>query len=416
MVGFGNVRLDIFLLAARRGINDGGTVSLCGLLNSFTWSSCLHSVESIMTHQAKALVAPIVGGKLELQEVWVDEPRPDEVLVEIHAVGICHADISCLSGKIPVKFPNVFGHEGAWCAKALLSSHRTYMYAGGGIITQVGSQVNEVQPGDAVLLSFNSCDNCATCKTGAPAYCMNMLPLNFGGTRLDKSHTMRLSNGEPLYANYFGQSSFSSLAVVNKRCVVKVSPKASLSLYAPLGCGMQTGAGSIFNTLNVQPGASVAVFGTGSVGMAAIMAAKIQSASVIIGIDLDDGRLEIARSLGATHTLKGSDADIVDQIRSICNGDGVQYAVDCTGVIPIIEKMIECLGVLGKAATIGAPTPGTRVSVDVFSLLTKGRQYIGCNQGDSIPQQVNHCGFLPRKSLTLSSIDDSFPYRAPSEW
>lgn len=264
------------------------------------------------------------------------------------------------------------------------------LYIGSGIIKQAGNQVDGVQPGDAVLLSFNSCGNCTTCKRGAPAYCMNMLPLNFGGTRLDKSHTMRLGNGEPLYANYFGQSSFSSLAVVNKRCVVKVSQQAPLSLYAPLGCGMQTGAGCIFNTLNVQPGASVAVFGTGSVGMAAIMAAKIQSASVIIGIDLDDGRLEIARSVGATHTLKGSDPDIGNQIRSICNGDGVQYAVDCTGVASIIEKMIDCLGVLGKAATIGAPAPGTQVSVDVFSLLTKGRQYIGCNQGDSVPQHVGH--------------------------
>lgn len=261
-------------------------------------------------------------------------------------------------------------------------------HIGSGIVKQIGHQVDGIQVHDTVLLSFNSCGDCATCKRCQPAYCYNMFRLNFGGTRLDNSHTMQLGNGGLLFANYFGQSSFSTFAIANKRCVVKVSQEIPFSIYAPLGCGMQTGAGCIINTLNVQPGASVAVFGTGSVGMAAIMAAKIRSASIIIGIDLNDDRLKIARSIGATHTLNGSDPNIVGQIRSICNGDGIQYAVDCTGAAPIIEKMIESLGVLGKAATVGAPSPGTHVSVDVFSLLTKGRQYLGCNQGDSIPQNV----------------------------
>ncbi|MCJ1304885.1 hypothetical protein MMC08_007698 [Hypocenomyce scalaris] len=118
------------------------------------------------------------------------------------------------------------------------------------------------------------------------------------------------------------------------------------------------------------------------------MAAKIRKAKIIIGVDIDEGRLKIAQSLGATACLDGSDLDIADQIRTICGGDGVDYAVDCTGVAAIIEKMIDALGTLGKAATIGAPAPGTKISVDVFSQLTKGRQYIGCNQGDSVPQQM----------------------------
>ena len=233
-----------------------------------------------------------------------------------------------------------------------------------------------------------------------------MLPLNFGGTRLDKSHTIRSGNGEPLYGNYFGQSSFSSLAIVNSRCLVKVSNEACLELFAPLGCGLQTGAGAILNTLNMRPNASVAVFGTGSVGMAAIMAAKIRKAKTIIGIDIDEGRLEIARSLGATHCLNGSDPDIADQVRTICDGDGVEYAVDCTGIAAMIERMIDSLGTLGKAATIGAPAPGTKISVDVFSQLTKGRQYIGCNQGDSVPQQVYYILLIMLKLLTHTLPDD----------
>ncbi|KAN0117902.1 alcohol dehydrogenase [Hyaloscypha variabilis] len=323
-----------------------------------------------MAHFARALVAPAVGGPLEFRDVLLDTVRPDEALIEIHAVGICHADISCLNGKLPVKFPIVFGHEGS------------------GMVKEVGSQLEGILPGDLVLMSFNSCGNCTTCKRETPAYCLNMLPLNFGGTRLDKSHTMRCADGAPLYSNFFGQSSFSNLALVNKRCLVRVSKETPLSLFAPLGCGLQTGAGAILNTLNMQSGASVAVFGTGSVGMAAIMAAKIRKANIIIGVDIDEGRLEIARSIGATHCLNGSDSDIADQIRVICGGDGVNYAVDCTGVGAIIERMIDSLGTLGKAATIGAPAPGTKVSVDVLSQLTKGRQYVGCNQGDSIPQQM----------------------------
>ncbi len=152
---------------------------------------------------------------------------------------------------------------------------------------------------------------------------------------------MRTGSGSTLYSNFFGQSSFSSLAIVNGRCLVKVSDKSPLDLYAPLGCGMMTGAGAVFNVLNVQPGGSVAIFGTGAVGMAAIMASKIRKASIIIGIDLNEERLKIAQKLGATHVLNGSAADIAHQVKMICKGNGVTHALDTTGVPAIIERMIE---------------------------------------------------------------------------
>ena len=326
-----------------------------------------------MARIVRAIVAPAKGGPLEAQDVLLDKLRPDEALVEIYAVGVCHADISCLHGKLPVKYPNVFGHEG------------------GGMVKEVGSRVDGIRPGDAVILSYNSCGECPPCQRDAPAYCAHMWALNFGGTRADKSHTMRTANGEPLYSNFFGQSSFSSVAIVNCRGLVKVPPGTPFELFAPLGCGMQTGAGAIFNTLNMREGASVAIFGTGSVGMAAIMAAKVRKASIIIGIDIHQPRLEIARKLGATHILDGSATDIVDQIKTICAAeglDGVQYAADCTGVGAIIEIMILSLGILGKGTSIGAPPPGTVVSVDVLSHLTRGRQYIGCNQGDAVSQKM----------------------------
>ena len=211
---------------------------------------------------------------------------------------------------------------------------------------------------------------------------------------------MNTSNHEPLHGNYFGQSSFSSFALVNARCLVKIPKASPLALYAPLGCAMQTGAGALLNTLNMQRGASVAVFGTGSVGMAAVMAAKILGAGIIIAIDINPGRLEIAKSLGATHTLKGSDPDIIDQVRELCDGDGVQYAVDCTGIPAMIESMVEALGNAGKAATIGAAPPGTKASIDIFQHITRGKQYIGCNLGDSVPQQVRDVGQVDGESLT----------------
>lgn len=323
-----------------------------------------------MALEATALVAPKAGGPLELRKIQLDDPRPDEAVVEIHAVGICHADVSCLQGKLQANFPSVFGHEGA------------------GVVKQVGEDIKDVRPGDTVLISYNSCGKCRLCEQGSQAYCVHMMQLNFGGTRLDGSCTLRNKDGSMLYGNYFGQSSFSSLAIVNGRCLVKVPDSVPLSLYAPLGCGIQTGVGAIVNALNVRPGSKVAIFGTGSVGMAAIMAARIRQAKIIIGIDLEPGRLEIAKKVGATHVLSASGKDVVKQIHELCGGEGVMYAMDATGVPAVIEAMINSLAIRGRALTIGAPAPGSTIRVDVLAQLTMGRSYIGSNQGDAVPQEV----------------------------
>ncbi|CAI7604815.1 unnamed protein product [Penicillium manginii] len=215
-----------------------------------------------------------------------------------------------------------------------------------------------------------------------------MLKLNFGGTRLDDSYTMRTSDGSPISGNFFGQSSFSKTAIVSKSSIVKVPPNTPLQLLAPLGCGLQTGAGAIFNILNLSKGSSVVVFGTGAVGMAAIMAAKIRRVDIIIAIDILQNRLATARTLGATHAMEFNGSDSILQIRTICGGVGAMCAIDTTGNITVIEEMMECLGPKGKGITIGAPSPGQKVKVDVFRHITLGRQYIGCNQGDSVPQEM----------------------------
>lgn len=211
---------------------------------------------------------------------------------------------------------------------------------------------------------------------------------------MDGSLSLSTAGGTKVHGNFFGQSSFARHAIVSGRSVVKVPSTTPLGLFSPLGCGVQTGAGAILNTLDVQPGKTVAIFGVGSVGMSAVMAAKMRGARIIIAVDLQPQRLELAKKLGATHGVIGSDQDIFTQIQNITGTNGVDYSVDCAGVPQVVEKALDCLGTRGKAATVGAPSPGQRAGVDVFSHLVNGRQYIGCCEGDSVPQTVSIVSFL----------------------
>lgn len=251
--------------------------------------------------------------------------------------------------------------------------------------------MKDVKKGDKVLLSYNFCGDCSHCTEGHTAYCESMIPLNFGGQRLDGTKTISLEKDPsiPVFANFFGQSTFSRIALVSGSSLVRVPDSTPLELFAPLGCGLQNGAGSIFKSLNVKPGSNVAIFGAGCVGLSAVMAAKIRGAAKIIAVDIQPNRLELARELGATHLLNGGDKDLLQQIQALSKpGKGVNFALDCSGVPAVIETMIESLGMRGKATSAGAPAPGKRISVDVFSHLTSGREYIGCHQGGSVAADV----------------------------
>lgn len=239
------------------------------------------------------------------------------------------------------------------------------------MVLSVGRNVENVQKGDKVLLSFAHCETCAQCTSGHPAYCESWVPLNFGGKRTDGSSTLSLkgTQGEqPLYSSFFGQSSFARVVAVKKSSLVKVDPSTDLALFSPLGCGFQTGAGAVLNTLDVQPGSTVAVFGAGAVGMSAIMAAKIRDARRIIAIDLMQTRLDLAQKLGATDTILGNEPEILARIREICPPNGVDYALDCTGVPAVVGTMIEALGIRGKAVSVGAPSVST-ISSEKMRLL-----------------------------------------------
>ncbi|KAL2167286.1 hypothetical protein VTG60DRAFT_1445 [Thermothelomyces hinnuleus] len=342
-----------------------------------------------MSRTTTALVAPELNGKFEIREVYLDDIRPDEVLVEIHASGLCHTDLSFATGVLPGEPNAVLGHEGA------------------GIVLATGTDVTHVRPGDKVLLSFSHCEACGPCTSGHPAYCHSFNARNMGGRRPDGTPSMfacvpgdddekrmkkkndegaKPAKGAGIFSSFFGQSSFARHALAHRSTVVRVPPETDLALCAPLGCGMQTGAGAVLNSLGVRPGSSVAVFGVGSVGMAAVMAAaRIAGAATVVAVDLLESRLALARRLGATHAILGSDPDVVARIREICPPLGVDYAVDCTGVPAVIRTMIDCLGTRGRGVTVGAPGFGKCVSVDVMEHLTYGKEYVGCVEGDSLP-------------------------------
>ncbi|KAF5722896.1 C2H2 transcription factor [Fusarium mundagurra] len=349
--------------------------------------------EPILTrYDQTTLIAPALDGSFKLKEVYLDSLQPDEALIEIHASGVCHTDLSCASGKLPCAPNAVLGHEG------------------GGVVLEIGANVTSVSPGDKVLLSFSSCGSCPGCKSNHPAYCYNFNDYNFGGKRPDGSAAMSVMEDgkkQPCYSTFFGQSSFAARTIVHRSSIVKVSQQTPLELFAPLGCGIQTGVGAVFNTLNVKPGSSIAIFGVGSVGLAAVMAAKARKASRIIAIDLQPERLELAKELGATDGVLGPDQEyIIKAIKNICPPPGVDFAVDCTGVPSIIETMVISLGMRGRAATVGAPGGNAHAKIDIMGHLTYGKEYVGCSEGDSnpgvlIPEliEMHAKGLLPLEKL-----------------
>jgi Zn-dependent alcohol dehydrogenase len=323
----------------------------------------------------EALVLPIIKGRLKLQQVRLSTLQQHEILVEIHATGICHTDLSCMDGMLPISTPAVLGHEGA------------------GIVLDAGSSVTHVAKGDKVLLSINTCQKCPNCLAGHPNYCEQGMPRNFGGCRLSDGSTTISTMGEKegeqisCFSSFFGQSSFSRHAIVDQSCVVKVPMDTDLKLFAPLGCGISTGVGAVLNTLDVKEGTSLAVFGVGSVGLSAVMAGKLRKAGTIIAIDLNPARLELATRLGATHIVDGKNSNVVEEIKKHAP-NGVIYAVDCTGASTVIERMMESLAVRGRAAQVGLASPDKTVPIKILQHLLRGQEYVGCAGGDSVASEM----------------------------
>jgi aryl-alcohol dehydrogenase len=255
--------------------------------------------------EIKAAVVFEKSGKFDIQKLQISEPNDDEVLVRIVGTGICHTDIAGREQYLPIPpnraFPAVFGHEGA------------------GVVESVGAGVTKVKAGDHVALSWDFCGACPACKSGNEAYCNDLFLYNFNGARPDGTTTLRKGD-QVIYGCFFCQSSLANFALANERNIVKVRKDVPLEIVGPLGCGIRTGAGAVMNTLRPHPGASIAIFGVGPVGMSAVLAAVVCGCTTIIAVDIIADRLEKAMDMGATHIVNASEVDPVEAIRDITCG------------------------------------------------------------------------------------------------
>ena len=322
--------------------------------------------------QITAAVVPATSAPFELCELDLEPPGPGEVLVRMVATGVCHTDQVIRDQLVPVPLPAVLGHEGA------------------GVVEEVGVGVAHVRPGDHVVLSYNSCGLCGRCMSGTPGYCQDFGAYNFGGRRADGSSALR-SGADVVSSHFFGQSSFATHAVVAARSVVPVPQDAPLELLGPLGCGLQTGAGAVLNSLDPPAGSSIAVFGAGAVGSAAILAARIAACTTVIAVDRVPQRVASARELGATHGVDVADGDPVEQIKEITGGAGVDYALETTGVPAVLRQAVDALAVRGTAGLLGQAQIGAEVAFETGASLIRGWTLTTIVEGDAVPQV-----FIPR--------------------
>lgn len=321
----------------------------------------------------KAAVVRELKAPLTIETLELDEPRPNEARVRLVATGVCHTDAIVRDGVYPMPLPAVLGHEGA------------------GVVEQVGSGVTTVKPGDHVVMSAAYCTHCVQCRSGQVAYCENLFAEDFGGHRSDGTTSLKTSKGEISSSHFFGQSAFATYANVVESALIPVPADVPLEAVAFLGCGMQTGAGAILNELRPRAGSSIAVSGSGAVGLAAVMAARVAGATTIVAIDVHDSRLELAKQLGATHVINAKSADTVKELMAFTGGRGVDYILDTTAAPKVLSNLAKALSIRGVLALVGAAKPGTEVPFEIGASLVRGWTFKTIVQGSSVPQE-----FIPR--------------------
>ena len=320
--------------------------------------------------KTKAAIAYAEEDIFRLEDVVISEPRADEILVRVVGVGLCHTDLVFRhAGAEAFPLPAVFGHEGS------------------GIVESVGTDITKVKPGDRVLMTFRSCGKCDRCDAGDAAYCRTMPLLNYTGRRTDGTSALSNTTGE-VSSNFFGQSSFTTHAITYERNVIRVEDDSlPLEILGPLGCGIQTGVGSVLRSLNAQPGQSLLIAGGGSVGLSAVMGATIRKCSPIIIIEPMESRRQLATELGATHTIDPTSTDdLATAIREI-SPMGVDFALDTSGVPLVQEACLAVLASKGELGLVGVSPPGTPLPGELNTVMTFGQSIRGIIEGDSDPDE-----------------------------
>jgi len=313
-----------------------------------------------MTHEVRGVVAPAKGAKVEVTTVLVPDPGPGEALVRVQACGVCHTDLHYREGGIGNDYPYLLGHEAA------------------GVVEAVGDDVTHVAPGDFVILNWRAvCGECRACRRGRPWYCFNTH---------NATQKMTLADGTGL-SPALGIGAFAEKTLVAAGQCTKVNPAARPEVAGLLGCGVMAGLGAAVNTAPVVRGDSVAVIGCGGVGDAAVLGAVLNGARTIIAVDIDPRKLEWARQFGATHVINSREADPVEGIRALTEGNGADVVIEAIGRPETYQQAFYARDLAGTVVLVGVPTPDMRIKLPLLDVFGRGGALKSSWYGDCLPER-----------------------------
>ena len=338
---------------------------------------------------------------LTIEELELDPPGDHEVLVQIRAAGLCHSDLSVIDGNRPRPVPMALGHEAA------------------GVVKAVGAGVTDLSPGDHVVTVFvPSCGHCSPCAEGRPALCEPAAVANNAGTLVGGEHRLHRADGTPVN-HHLGVSAFADHAVVSRHSLVRIDPDLPFHHAALFGCAVLTGVGAAINSADIKAGQTVAVIGLGGVGLNSVLGALVAGAGQVIAIDLDEDKLAMAKSLGASAGINAADEDCVSQVKALTNG-GVDCAIEMAGSEKALELAYQLTRRGGTTVTGGLAHPDRKVSIQQVSLVAEGRTLKGSYVGSCVPVRdvaryvsLFRQGRLPvdkllSDTLTLDEINEGF--------
>lgn len=322
------------------------------------WVHC--ATVCAMSQEVRGIIATAKGEPVTLETIVVPDPGPGEAVVAIQACGVCHTDLHYREGGINDEFPFLLGHEAA------------------GLVEAVGDGVTNVIPGDFVILNWRAvCGSCRACKRGQAQYCFNTH---------NAQQKMTLTDGTEL-SPALGIGAFCEKTLVHSGQCTKVNPEAPATVAGLLGCGVMAGIGAAINTGGVSRGQSVAVFGCGGVGDAAIAGARLAGASKIIAIDIDDRKLEWAQQFGATHVVNSKNADPVEFIRSVTDGNGADLCIEAIGHPEVYRQCFEARDLAGTVVLVGVPSPEMTIELPYIDIFGRGGALKSSWYGDCLPER-----------------------------
>ena len=346
-----------------------------------------------MAQKVRGVVARSKGAPVTVETIVIPDPGPGEAVVKVQACGVCHTDLHYREGGINDEFPFLLGHEAA------------------GIVESVGAGVTDVAPGDFVILNWRAvCGNCRSCRRGRPWYCFS----TFNATQ-----RMTLEDGTVL-SPALGIGAFAEKTLVAAGQCTKVDASVPAATAGLLGCGVMAGIGAAINTGNVGRGDSVAVFGCGGVGNAAIAGALLAGAHTIVAVDIDDRKLELARQFGATHTVNSSTQDPVEYIKSVTEGNGADVCIEAVGHPAVYRQAFDARDLAGTVVLVGVPRPDMTVELPFIEVFGRGGSLKSSWYGDCLPSRdfpmlvkLHQQGRLPldrfvSETISLDAVEEAF--------